>query len=59
MTDVIFIKLNFNDDLIQSIIEEVKEEEEIDKKEILYDLEERYIDFETIKESDDEVEYKR
>ena len=59
MTGVMFIKLNLDDDLIQLIIEEVEGEEEIDEEEILYDLEEGYMDFETVEESDDEVEYKR
>jgi hypothetical protein len=59
MTGVIFTNLNLDDDPIELIEEEVEGEVEIDEEDILYDLKERYMDFEIIEETDDEVEYGR
>ena len=55
MTGVIFTNLNLDDDPIELVEEEVEDDEE----DILYDLGEGYLDFETIEETDDEVEYGR
>ena len=53
---VIFTNLNLDNNLIELI--EIEEAED-NKEDILYDLGEGYIDYETIKETDNEVEYKR
>jgi len=59
MTGAMFVNLNLDDDLIQPIKEDREEEVEDDEEDILYDPGEGYLDFETIEETDDEVEYGR
>ena len=59
-----FIKLNLDNDLIGLIKKEEEgniksKEAQVNKKEILYNLGEGYIDFDLIKESDNKVIYKR
>jgi hypothetical protein len=51
-----FINLNLNNNLIELI--EIEEAED-NKEDILYNLGEGYIDYKTIKETNDKVEYKR
>ena len=59
MTSAMFANLNLDDDPIELAEEYVQAEVEDDKEDILYDLGEGYMDFETIEESDDEVQYGR
>jgi hypothetical protein len=51
-----FANLNLDDNLIELV--EAKEAED-NKEDMLYDLGEGYMDYKTIKETDDEVEYRR
>ena len=53
---VIFTNLNLNNNPIELV--EIEEAED-NKEDILYDLGEGYMDYKTIKETDDEVEYRR
>jgi hypothetical protein len=53
---VIFTNLNLNNNLIELV--EI-EEAENNKEDILYNLGEGYIDYKTIEETNDKVEYKR
>ena len=56
MTGVMFTNLNLNNDLIELIeIEEAEDNEE----DIPYNLGEGYMDYKTIEETNDEVEYRR
>ena len=59
MTGVIFTNLNLDDDPIELVEEEVEGEVEIDEEDILYNPEEGYMDFKTIEESDNKVQYRR
>ena len=59
MTGAMFANLNLDNDLIELAEEDVQEEVEDDEEDILYDPGEGYLDFETIEETDDEVEYGR
>ena len=59
MTGAIFTNLNLDDDLIQPIKEDREKEVEDDEEDILYDPGEGYLDFETIEETNDKVEYGR
>jgi hypothetical protein len=56
MTGVMFANLNLDDDPIELV--EIEEAED-DEEDIPYDLGEGYMDYETIEETDDEVEYGR
>jgi hypothetical protein len=59
ITGAMFTNLNLDDDPIQPIKEDREKEVEDDEEDILYDLREGYLDFETIEETDDEIEYRR
>jgi hypothetical protein len=56
ITGVMFTNLNLNNNLIELV--EIEEAED-NKEDILYNLGEGYIDYKTIEETDDEVEYGR
>jgi hypothetical protein len=56
ITSVIFTNLNLDNNPIELV--EIKEAED-NKEDILYNLGEGYIDYKTIEETDDEVEYRR
>jgi hypothetical protein len=53
---VMFTNLNLDNNPIELV--EIEEAED-NKEDILYDLGEGYIDYETIEETNDEVEYRR
>jgi hypothetical protein len=59
MTGAMFANLNLDDNPIELAEEDVQEEVEDDEEDIPYDLGEGYMDFETIEESDNEVQYGR
>ena len=56
MTGVIFANLNLDNNPIELV--EIEEAED-NKEDILYNLKEGYIDYKTIKETNNKVEYKR
>jgi hypothetical protein len=56
ITGIMFINLNLDNNPIELI--EIEEAED-NKEDILYNLGEGYIDYKTIKETNDEVEYRR
>ena len=56
ITGVMFTNLNLDNDPIELV--EIEEAED-NKEDILYNLGEGYIDYKTIEETDDEVEYGR
>jgi hypothetical protein len=56
ITGIIFTNLDFNNNLIELI---EAEEAEDNKEDILYNLGEGYLDYKTIEETNNEVEYRR
>ena len=54
-----FTNLNLNNNLIELVEEDIEGEVEDNEEDAIYDLGEEYIDFEIIKETNDEVEYSR
>jgi hypothetical protein len=54
-----FANLNLNNNSIELAKEDIQEEVEDNEEDIPYDLGEGYIDFETIEESNNEVQYRR
>jgi hypothetical protein len=56
ITGVMFTNLNLDNDPIELV--EIEEAED-DEEDIPYNLREGYMDYKTIEETDDEVEYRR
>jgi len=54
-----FTNLNLDNNLIELVEEDIEEEVEDDEEDAVYNLGQGYMDFEIIKETNDEVEYSR